>query len=437
MSRRVVITGIGLASGIGVGAEAVWEALRNGQSGIRPIEQFDATAFPVRYAAQVDASISVRNYVPKTYRKALKVMCRDVELAVVGAANAVEDAALVTKANADGDHTPTYAANRMGCQIGAGLIVAEINELTTAYAKARQDDGAFSYTQWGENGMHELTPLWLLKYLPNMLACHVTIVHDCQGPSNTITCGEASGALSIGESRRVIERGDADACFTGGAESKINPLGVLRQWYAGNMARTTDVSNPAQIVRPFSNDATGSVPGEAAAVLMVEAEEKAQQRGARIYAEITGFGASVGADLSHCPPKPESSGSGLRAAIEHALKDANTTAESIDAIVPMGMGAPDYDRCENAALSAVFGDRLDAIPLILTKPYVGVCGAAASALDVAVGALCLHHQQLPKPLGTDANASIKGAMEQILVCGVGFGGQHTAVVLKRFEKAKD
>lgn len=441
MSRRVVITGIGLATGLGHSAQSLWESLCEGQCALAPIAGFDASAFPVQFAAQVDEAVSVRAVVPKSYRKAIKVMCRDVELAVVGAAHAIEDARLVTKANIDNHQGTTYAPHRVGCQIGAGLIVADIDELTTAYAQSRQEDGAFSFARWGQIGMNELTPLWLLKYLPNMLACHVTIIHDCCGPSNTITCAESSGSLSIGESRRVIERGDADACFSGGAESKINPLGLLRQWFAGNMADTTAQDDAASIVRPFAPDAVGGLPGEGAAVLMVEGLDTAHKRGAPRYAEIVGFGASVGVDLSTSPPMPDRSGRGAASAIRQALSDARITADEIDAIVPMGIGSPAYDECEFNGLQMVFGQALANKPLVTTKPAIGLCGAAASAIDMAVGALCVHHQQLPARInGTDradidANScdSRSAQLDHVLVCGTSFGGQNTAVVLKRID----
>ena len=135
-------------------------------------------------------------------------MSRDIELAVIAAELACLDAGLVTHSNTNGSgNKPTYASTRMGAHIGAGLIAAELNELTAALSEATDSQGRFDYHQWGKEGLGHLTPLWLLKYLPNMLACHVTIIHDAQGPSNTITCGEASALLSIGESLRVIQRG--------------------------------------------------------------------------------------------------------------------------------------------------------------------------------------------------------------------------------------
>src|SRR5690606_630761 len=226
---------------------------------LAPITRFDASGFGCSLGGEI-RDFSARDYVPKGYRKAVKVMARDTEIAVGAAKLAVEDAGLVTRGVlADGDATPTtYPAGRMGCQIGAGLIAAEVDELAAALVTARREDGGVDMKAWGGphggggGGMENLTPLWLLKYLPNMLACHVTIIHGAEGPSNTITCAEASGLLSIGESMRVIERGAADACFSGGAESKINPMGLLRIDLAGRLAKSGCETDRSRIVRPYA-----------------------------------------------------------------------------------------------------------------------------------------------------------------------------------------
>jgi len=446
-NRRVVLTGLGAVTGFGIGIEPLWHGLISGQSAIGPIQSFDASAFPVQYGAEVDNELlKVRQYVPKSYRKAIKVMCRDIELAVVAAALAVEDANLITKANGS-DEPVTYDPSRVGCQIGAGLIVADINELTAAFNTSRNEDGSFSDAQWGEFGMNELTPLWLLKFLPNMLACHVTIIHACRGPSNTMTCAEASGALSIGESTRVIERGDADLCFAGGSESKMNPLALTRQWHTKLLATTRDESDPngsnsngSSVIQPFGTDAKGSLPGEGGALVTVEAYETAKARGAKIYAEVLGFGASQSCDLLDGGLTPHPDGAGPAGAIERAIEDSGVEPSEIDTIVPMGTGAPAYDRAEHAALKQVFGEsQLVSIPLVTTKPNIGLCAAATSAIDIVIGALCLRHRKLPARIngdsafdGLDVGTVSVGEMDslkRVLVCGSGFGGQNYAMVL--------
>lgn len=440
--RTAAITGLGLVTGYGIGADALWEGMLAGESALGPIRQFDASAFPVHFASEIADDFKIRNFVPKSYRKATKVMCRDIELAVAGAHAAVADAGLTTQGS-DPDTDPTIMPSRFGCQIGAGLISVDVDELTTAFATARDESsGDLSLAKWGDVGMNELTPLWLLKYLPNMLACHVTIIHDCRGPSNTITCGETAGALSIGESRRVIERDDADACFSGGAESRINPLGLVRQCHADVIAETSPDDNPHTVVRPFGTDAQGSLPGEAAAILVLEGERVARERGGRAYAHIAGFGASQSIDMQGGGLVPHADGNGLVNAIDAALRDASVSADEIDAIVPMGLGVTSWDLAEANALKRTFGVRLAQIPIITTKPFLGTSSAATSALDIAVGALCLHHQTLPARINGDnvvsgLDAGSRGTcdhpMRHLLVCSMGVGGQNAAVVLRRAE----
>ena len=448
-ARRSVISGIGVVSGLGIGAEPLWQGLLEGRSAIAPVRAFDASSFPLTLAAEIEDGFKVQQFIPKNYRKAAKVMCRDIELALAAAATAVADAGIVTKGSGGGgdDVEVTIPPGRVGCQIGAGLISTDVNEISAAMASAQSDlndPDSFSLGQWGEVGMTNLTPLWLLKYLPNMLACHVTIVHDCRGPSNTITCAEVSGGLSLGESRRVIERGDADACFTGGAESRINPLGLYRQSMTGMMAETTEVDaeRSASIVQPFGTNAMGSVPGEAGCILLLESLENAQSRGARVYAEMIGFGAAQSCDLRNGRLAPGQDGTSLRYAIERALGDAELEGSDIDTIVPMGIGAADYDRAEASALSAVFGERLCEMPLVTTKPNVGQCASAAGAIDIAAGALCVYHQALPARInGDDSMDSVDAGtvaqrdavLEHVLICGTGLGGQSTAVVLRRMQ----
>ncbi len=406
---------------------------------VRPIEDFDASGFPCAQGAELPAdALNVRDIVPKSYRKATKVMARDIELAVGAAAAAVEDAGLVTKA-VDPDAAPTYPPERAGCQIGAGLIAAEALELTTALAESRDEHGEFSLTDWGGSGMQNLTPLWLLKYLPNMLACHVTIVHDCHGPSNTITCGEASGVLSAGESMRVIQRGDADMCLTGGAENKINLMGLLRQGFAGRLAEVTIDDDGPAVVRPFASDARGGVLGNGGGIVVLEEEAAARSRDAAVYARLAGFASTQ----CFCPDTvgaaPDESGESLADAMERALRQAGCDPGDIDAIVPFGSAIPAVDRMEINALRRVFGAALPSIPLVTITPSIGALCAGHGAVQLIVGALCLKEQRLPARLntsgaeGVDADAAPSRAadLRRVLVASTSLGGQNAAVVLER------
>lgn len=457
-SRHVVITGIGAVSGFGLGLPALWAGLVEGRSSLARLTRFDPSGFPCRLGAEVP-SFAGKDHVPKYYRKAVKVMARDTELAVAASKLAVEDAGLFTRAHvADPDAVTveeaakfTHKPKRFGCHIGAGLIAADTEELSLALATAKAGGetpgaatvlGGVDLNAWGRGGMENLTPLWLLKYLPNMLACHVTIIHGAEGPSNTITCAEASGLLSIGESMRVIRRGAAEACFAGGAESKISLMGLLRMDLAGRVAHTGDSTDGASFVRPYeatgANDVTrGGLLGEGGGILILEEGETAAARrasGAKVYAECLGFGAG------HSSPWYEDAESdeGLRFAIEAALEDAKVKPNEIDAIVPMALGVDSMDRAEFGVLSGVFGSRLAEIPLVTIAANVGNCNAGAGGLQAAVAAKCLAEQRLPARLhagmpragiAAGATASRAANLRRVLVCTGSLGGQNAALVL--------
>ncbi|MEX0887395.1 MAG: beta-ketoacyl synthase N-terminal-like domain-containing protein [Phycisphaeraceae bacterium] len=438
MTRRVLITGVGPVSGLGLGAEATWNALVTGRSTIAPIQAFDPAGFDCRIGAEV-GDFKVRDFVPKHYRKATKVMARDIELAVAAADLAARDAGLVTRGN-DADVEPTYAPPRIGAHIGAGLIAAELDELTAALAESATDEGELDLHQWGREGMNHLTPLWLLKYLPNMLACHVTIIHDTQGPSNTITCNEPSGILSLGESLRSIQRGVADAGFCGGTDAKLNPMAFLRQHYAGRL-NVDDNDRPAQAVRPFAADAAGGVVGEGGGIVVLEADDTFQQRGGRgAYAVVAGFGASQTVNRATRNLAPDAEGRSIASAIEKALRDAGVGPGAIDLVIPFGCGDPAWDAAEAAALKRVFGEALAGIPVRSTKALAGNCGAGSGALDLCIAAQALRHGCIPPAINCDTPiAGIEAAtapareapLRHALVYATGIGGQNAAIVLTR------
>ena len=452
MKRRVVITGLGPVSGLGLGIGPTWEAAAAGRSAIARIDAFNPAGFGCHIGSQV-RDFSVRDFVPKSYRKATKVMASDIEFAVAAAHLAAKDADLHTAGTdaelvGTADFKPTYDPARVGCHIGSGLIAAEVNELTAALSEARDESGQFSMHKWGREGITHLTPLWLLKYLPNMLACHVTILHDAQGPSNTITCAEASAMLSIGESLRVIQRGSADLCFCGGAEDKLNPMAFLRQMFTQRL-NTTSNDAPTSAVRPFDASAAGMVIGQGGAIVTLEAydtfvsrREAASDSAVRAYAEVAGFGASQSVHIPGKNRTPDPNGRGIALAIRAALREAQITPEQIDLIVPFGVGVPEYDQAEAAALFSVFGNRAKEVPLVSTKPLVGNCYAGVGGIDVCIAAKAIAEQMIPattncdKPLnGMNAKtqASRAAKLNYVLTYSVGFGGQNAALVLKRFE----
>ena len=456
---RVVITGLAPLSAIGTGREAFWSALCDGRANLGPNARFDASGFPCRLAGVIE-DIPARDAVPKSYRKATKIMARDSELAVVAAQLAAADAGLRTRGSGEAALRPVggdafgLTGGRLGCQIGAGLLAADTDELGRAFQTAARegDPESFDPRRWGsaaggEGAIQNLQPLWMLKYLPNMLACHVTIIHGAEGASNTITCAESSGLLSLGESARVIERGDADACFSGGLESKLNPTGLARLSVAGRLAETGDARDGSRVTRPFDPASPGAIPGEGGALAILESAPHAAARGARVHAEVLGFGAG------HSPPPhfpglfaPEDAAPeadlGLVRAINAALRDAGAEPSAIDAIAPTAFGLPAVDGPEAGALAQVFGDRLPSIPLITPATAAGACSAGHGALAAAAAALALAHQRLPARLQHGSPdprllagpaAAADAELRRVLVCSIGLGGQCAALVLGRAE----
>jgi 3-oxoacyl-[acyl-carrier-protein] synthase II len=432
--RRVVITGIGVISPVGIGAKAFWDNLLAGKVGVRRIQAWDPGGFPSQVGGEVPA-YKIGDYVPKSYRKATKVMARDIELAVVAADDAFKDAGLKSKAYTE---TPDIPTARFGCNIGAGLINVDLNELTAALSTSRSPDNGnkLDLKRWGADGINNLTPLWLLKYLPNMLACHVTIIHELKGPSNTITCADASSHLAIGEAFRTIQRGAADLAICGGAETKVLPMSVMRQVLLRRVTETHNDS-PETAVRPFDADADGTAVGEGGGLLILEEYEHAKKRGAKIYAELVGFGASQD---SYSVTKPDPKGVSYGKAISKALADAKLPPTAVNVMVPCGLGIPSHDRAELAGLHQVFGGGLERVPLAPIKAQTGNL-AAGSGVDAAAAVLALHHKKIPAALNTrkpidgvklNVRPEPRDAKIDVAVSSVySLGGQNAALVFKR------
>lgn len=430
--RTVVITGIGVVSPLGIGAEAFWQNLLGRTSAVRRIDAWDPSGFPSQIAGQAPP-YKIGDYVPKSYRKATKVMARDIELAVIAADGAFKDAGITSKAYSD---TPDIDPCRFGCNIGAGLISTDLNELTAAMATSRdaQQPNVLDLKQWGINGMNQLTPLWLLKYLPNMLACHVTIIHGLKGPSNTLTCADASSHLAIGEAFRTIQRGDADLAICGGAESKINPMGLVRQCLLKRVTERND--DPQNAVRPFDRDATGTAIAEGGGLFILEELEHAKKRSAKIYAELAGFGASQDVyDIVN--PNPD--GRSYARAVQNALADANLPPAAVNLLVPHGLGIPAYDRAELSGLLQVFGGGMERVGFCPIKGQTGSSGAG-SGQDAAAAVLGLYHGTLPPAVNTrnivdgqslNVAPQARQAVVNVAVSSVySLGGQNAALVFR-------
>jgi 3-oxoacyl-[acyl-carrier-protein] synthase II len=420
-------------SPIGIGKEAFLEAIRSGKVGIDRIAAFAPDAFRSQIAGSIK-EFRCADYVPKNYRKSIKVMARDIELAVAGADQAIRDAGLITKGiNPD---APQVDSTRLGVNIGAGLICADLNELVYGLSTARDENNKFSLAKWGETGMNNLTPLWLLKYLPNMLACHVTIIHDAQAPSNTITCAEASSPLAIGEAFRTIVRNCADICLCGGFESKINPMGLIRQDLLNRLACDHN-DNPSKAVRPFDAKRSGTAIAEGGAVLTLESLDHAKSRNAKIYGELVGIGASFGtADFI----RPEEDGEALAVAIERALADAKIDPKQVDLVVGFGCGTKEHDQAEAKAIHKVLGD----VPVMSIKGQVGMMGAGAGAIDASVALLAISENFIPGtvnceevdpacPINVVRKPMDKKVNTVVTISYSLSGGQIGALVFKRYE----
>jgi len=437
-SRRVVITGVGAVTAAGLGAPALFDAACAGVGCTRRIERFDPGGFDCQVAGEV-VDFKARDFVPKSYRKAVKVMARDIQLAVAAADLAVRDAGVVTK-GVDEAAVDVDGA-RFACNIGAGLICAELDELGAAFRTSLDADGRFDLRLWGEEGMSNLTPLWLLKYLPNMLACHVTIIHDMRGPSNTITCGEASGLLSIGEAADHVARNAADLAIAGGAESRLNPMGMLRQDKLGRLA-PTDGHDEAEACRPFDVDHRGTVIGEGGGLLVLEEATNAARRDATIHAEIACFAGSTD-PVGMYPTRHHVGNVGLAAA--KALAKAGIEPGQLGLIVAQGSGVPHEDDLEAQAIAELL-DGAD-VPVVAATGLVGMCLAGAGAVSAALGAMAVSRGLIPPSTNFVAPAAgsdrlriprqaAPGPIDYALVQAFSHTGQSAALVLKRHGGAK-
>ena len=434
-SARVVITGLGATSPLGLTVGDMWSALCAGRCGIGQITAFDPAGFSCKLAGQVP-DFKIQKYVPKTYRKAVKLMSRDIKLAVVAANEALTNSGLITKA-IDPEKV-NIDPKRMAINLGAGLISCDLVELAPAVA-ASITEGRFDIRKWGKDGLDLVTPLWLLKYLPNMLACHIGIIHDIQGPSNTITCAEAAGHLAISEAAQIIVRGGSDIALAGGIEAKVNPIVMIRQCL---LQRTTseNQNDPAAACRPFDANAAGSVFGEAAGMVVLENLENARLRNAKIYAEIAGLGQSNNINPAYEHLEPD--GKGIRIAIEKAIEDARIQPKDLDLVIPHGTGIAADDLAEAKAIEAALGKAAADTPVWPTKSMLSNTGAAAGALDVIAAVYAMREGKIPAAKNCDKKAAgcslniVKQQQQQAdiryaLCCSYTYGGQTAAVILKR------
>jgi 3-oxoacyl-[acyl-carrier-protein] synthase II len=438
LDRRVVITGLGVVSPAGVGAAALAEAVLAGRSAVGPVSRFDASALPSRIAGEVrtfDPSEGIRKEQSRYVKKMAKVMAVDIQLAVAAANLAILDTGLpLGDPKADEPVLPTIDHTRFGMVFGTSFIPTEPEDLA-APVQASQVDGRFSLQGWGTAGIPKMFPLWLLKYLPNMHACHTGILWDAQGPSNSLTTSDAGGLLALDEAARIIRRGRADLMLAGGAESRVNPLIMTRYCLVNRLA--TACTDPATASRPFDLDRTGYVAAEGAAVLMLENRATAEKRGARIYGEILGTGAgAVTAGANAC----DADGHGVAVAVRSALAMAGIQPQDLGAVLAHAPGLEVQDRSEAAGLVAALGSAAKSVPVTATQGVTGNMGAAGGLADLAALAL-LGDGRVPPIVNCTRPDAASGlnlvtgkpvamARDLVLVTANAIGGQTAATVIR-------
>jgi 3-oxoacyl-[acyl-carrier-protein] synthase II len=427
--RRVVVSGLGVVAPNGLGKDAFWKACTNGTSGVKPIQSFDSTSHPVRIAAEVE-DYDLHPYVPAAHRKSLKIMGRAARFGVTASALAIEDSGLdLSRENSE----------RIGVVMGTGLIPIDLPEIAPLIADACDEQGQMWSDRLGQRSEGALFPLWVLKYLPNMVAAHISLLHGAKGPNSTITTACAASTQAVGEGFRNIARGEADLVLAGGADSRMDPLLLLA--YASLGALSPARRPPEEVSRPFDAERDGFVLGEGASVLVLEELEHARARGAEIYAEILGVSSSFDA---YAVTKPDPEAGGAARAIRWALEEARLDPDDVDYINAHGTSTRLNDLMETTAIKKVFGWRATSLPTSSIKSMIGHLIGAAGAVEATALALTLSEGVLPPTINHThpdpacdldcvPNAARDWPVRVGLSTSFGFGGQNAALVMRRFE----
>ncbi|QDS97294.1 beta-ketoacyl-[acyl-carrier-protein] synthase family protein [Adhaeretor mobilis] len=376
--NEVVITAVGIVSPIGIGNEQVWHSIENRTSGVRSVPELVEAGLPVPICGSV-VDFEAKQFVKP--RKSLKVMSRETQIGFAAAELAWQDAGL-EEGNVDPE--------RFGVINGANMFAPETLEMVAAI-HACDTQGRFDFTRWGKEGMPEIIPLWLLKFLPNMTPCHIGIFHDARGPTNSIVGGEGSGLCALIEATNVIERGHADLMVAGGNSSRLNLMDLM--WH-GDVDLTKRVQSPSEAMRPFDANRDGYVNGEGAAMYTLESRQHAEARGAAIIGTIRGYARR--SEPSAASQKP--SGQSICQSIDASLQSANLTAGDIGHVNAHGLSTPHADRIEAEAICAKLGD----VPVTAPKSYFGHLGAGSGAVELAVSLLALRHGKIPPTLNHES-----------------------------------
>ncbi len=378
VSRRAVLTGIGVVNPIGLDAASFGRSLREGRGGIHAVRSFDASALPVRFGGEI-LDFDARTYLEKKERKRLNVMVRTIQFAVAAAQLAMNDAGL---------NKETLDPTRFGVVFGTGTIPGDLGDLGPAGLECLADPpNRIDLKKWGERGISRIPPMWMLNHVPNMPACHVSILHNAQGPNNSISQTDAGGLLALGEAFRALQRGRADLFLVGGADAKINPLAMARQCLYTPLSRRNDA--PEKACRPFDRGRDGVVLGDGGGVFVMEELEHARRRGARIYAEVLGFGAAY---------DRRRDGAGIARAARIALAEAEVVPDELDHVNAQGYSTVVADALEARALGELLGRDGRTLSVFAPKSYFGNSGAASGPMELAASLLAEADGVLPATL---------------------------------------
>lgn len=411
-NRRVVITGLGVISPVGIGAEETWENLLAGKSGIGPITHFDTTDTACKIAGEV------KDFDPERYmdRKEARRMDRFAQFAVAAGKLALEDSGLdLTQENAE----------RIGVILGTGI------------------GGIATFEQQCQNllekGPRRVSPFTVPMMIVNMAAGQIAIQLNAKGPNLTVVSACASGTNAIGEAYKNILRGAAEVMYTGGTEAAITPLAFAS--FSAAKTLSTHNEEPERASRPFDLDRDGFVMGEGATVLVLEELEHALNRGANIYAEVAGYGFM--ADAYHIT-SPAADGIGARNAMQTALEDAGISADQIDYINAHGTSTHLNDQIETLSIKAVFGEAAPKVAISSTKSMTGHLLGAAGALEGAVIALAIRDSVVPPTINYETvdpecdldyvpNMKREMPVRYAMSNSLGFGGQNASIIFKKYE----
>jgi 3-oxoacyl-[acyl-carrier-protein] synthase II len=412
MSRRIVVTGIGLVTPLAIGTEETWQAVLAGRSGIAPITHFDHSAFATHFAGEV------KNFDPTRWITSRDAKTTDpfIQYALAGAYLAVEDSGLEIKG---------AFAERVGCFVGAGLGgVSTIENACRTLAE--------------KGPRHGISPFFVPMIIVNLAPGQISIRFGAKGPNLSQVSACSTGAHAIGDAFRVIQRGDADAMICGGTEATVSALGV--GGFNSMRALSTRNDAPEKASRPFDNDRDGFVIAEGAGILVIEELEHARARGAKIYAEIKGYGAN--ADAHHITaPAPE--GEGAQRCMKLALKDAGLAPAQIGYINAHGTSTKMNDANETIAIKKVFGDHARKVMVSSTKSMTGHMLGAAGGVETAFCALALARGAIPPTINYTTpdpecdldyvpNTAREVRVENVITNSFGFGGTNACLVLSRF-----